>query len=196
MPRRCGWCTHPNRRELEQRVLDGESIRLVSLDLPYSESAAHRHLRNHLGRDALREMRGSAALHVADFAERLAALAEETAAVRALAKNTGDGRLLLSAVQVERDTLAVLLNRLGIDGEETVEVLCEAKALAKAVGAVLSTRSPEVALAISTYLSDLGEGEMSESFRHLSERSRAAAGAPPSSVDAPVPAPTTKEISA
>lgn len=179
MARPCGWCTHPRREELERRVLAGESIHSISLDLPFEATAGHRHVRNHLGIQALRVTRRAAGLHLSDFTDRLAALADETADVRAHAKQTGDGKLLLSAIAAERDTLSVLLSRLGIDGEETVDVLREARALVQAVTTVLSARAPEIALAISGCLSEMGEDDLADSLRALAERSQAALTAPP-----------------
>lgn len=141
---RCAMCFAPNRAELESRLLGGESVQLVAADLGVNSSAIYRHVRNHLRTQLASALRGRAVpTHVSDLAERLASLLDETEAVRAQARATNDGRLLLQAVQAETATVTQLAKRLGIDDLELIEALHEARALAAACGQVLH-RYPEV----------------------------------------------------
>ncbi len=167
MPRPCGWCTHPKRADLERRVFDGESIRSVSQDSGHSESAANRHLRNHVHPELRIELRASNRLHLTDFADRYVELVEESARARDHARTHGDGRLLLQAVQQERETLSVLMNRLGIDDGETVSQLREAKALSCALHKVLSATHPDVSLALAADLESRDEDDLASAFRDL-----------------------------
>ncbi len=52
MPRPCGPCSDPRRKELDRRLLEkdlnGESFRRISEDFGYSETALRRHLNEHL----------------------------------------------------------------------------------------------------------------------------------------------------
>lgn len=169
VPRHCGWCTHPRRQELEHRINEGEAIAVVAAAAGYSESAAKRHISNHLRPEMQAELRHSASLHVADFTDRLVELSEESGRVRAYAKQVNDGRLLLSAIQTERETLAVLLNRLGIDSEATADTLREARALALSVGAVARTQSAEVASALAEECRRRGADDLADSFAQLVE---------------------------
>ncbi len=170
MSARCGWCWDARRQEWERRLSDGDSVRDVASTTPFSVAAAYRHVRNHVKAELLTQMRGSSQIHISDFADRLAALAEETAQVRAYARQVNDPKLLLSAVQAERETLNILLARLGVDDTEAVEVLREAKALASALAAVLP-QSPAVARALGEHLERCGHDDLAQALASLSARS-------------------------
>lgn len=171
MSRPCGWCSDPNRAELEQRILEGEPIRNVSLDSAYSVSAAHRHVRGHVQRDLLRALRTTDTAQLHDLAQRLAALLEDTEAARAYAKQVHDGRLLLRAVREERDTLEVLLNRLGVTDQTVLDTLAEARQLIEALRVVL-VHHPGVATELATALDRLGADDLSEALGWLADQGR------------------------
>lgn len=172
--RRCGMCHHQRRSNLERRILDGESIRIVAADAGYSESAVYRHLRNHIAPELAAELgsRGHS-LHVRDFGARLIALLEETAAVREFAKLSNDGRLLLQATAQERDTLGVLLTRLGIDNQDVLDTLDEAHALVRACISALGSH-PQALAAVAGELRDQGEHELAHTITHIASGSRPA----------------------
>lgn len=167
MSARCGWCWDARRQEWERRLTSGEAMRSIALDTPFSVSAGNRHVRHHMNPELLKEMRATTQVHISDFTDRLAALTEETAQVRAYARQVNDPKLLLSAVQAERETLNVLLARLGVDDTEAVAVLREAKALASALAAVLP-QSPAVARALSEHLERCGHDDLSQALASLS----------------------------
>ncbi|QIK65617.1 hypothetical protein G7072_04040 [Nocardioides sp. HDW12B] len=122
----------------------------------YSESAAYRHIRHHMRPELRKSLRqADAPLDVSDFGARLVALLNDSATVRQHAVAVGDGRLLLQAGAHERDTLAVLLNRLGIDSEEVLDVLDEARQLARALRTVLP-HHPDACMALVRELHRLG----------------------------------------
>jgi hypothetical protein len=171
MARSCGWCTHPDRDELERRVAQGESIRAVAADAGYSESAAQRHLRNHL-QASLVDLRFERWANIVDFAERLAELLDDTSAVRAQAKATNNARLLLHAIREERDTLSFVCNRLGVESNDVVVSLREAAAMACAVRDVLWDHEPEIAHEISTLCRQRGERDLADAFENVANAMR------------------------
>jgi len=144
-------------------VLDGESIRVIAVDTGHSESAASRHLRNHLRPERMQGMRASLAVHVSHFADRLLILTNEATEVREYAKRVSDPRLVLQAIASERDTLSLLITRLGIDDSESVEALSEGRALARSVMVLLSGR-PELASEVAGWLAAEGAGELADAI--------------------------------
>lgn len=140
MPRNCGWCDSSQRAEWEQRLAKGEPVSVVVADTPFSESAARRHLRSHLQPALLAEMHLSGLekeVHLSDFADRLMGLAEQAVAVRVYAEQTRNPKLMLQAIQSERETIGVLMNRLGVDSGSSVEFFNEARTLGGVLGTVL-----------------------------------------------------------
>ena len=138
MSRACGWCSSRDREALERRIANGESIRLVSAEAGVSDSATYRHLRNHVRPDLLAQRRVTDSdLSLDHFADRLHGAFQDIAEVREYARRTNDGRLLLAAVAQERETVVALLDRLGIDGAETLDNLREARALVSATLAIM-----------------------------------------------------------
>lgn len=171
MPRTCGLCSHFRRADLERRLLDGESMRLVAVDARLSESAVSRHVRNHLSPELRAQLRsGTAGLHLGDFGDRLMALVEATEAVREQAHTAGDPRLLLQAVASERDTLGVLMTKLGIDSEELADYVGEARNLVDAIRAVL-VKYPDVSEEMADSLRDT-QPDLADAFVHLTKRGR------------------------
>ncbi|TFD74105.1 hypothetical protein E3T54_15000 [Cryobacterium sp. Sr8] len=123
--------------------------------------------------------------HLSDFADRLLDLVAQAATVRAYAQSTGNGRLLLQAIQNERETLALLMTRLGIDSDEAVELFHEAKTLTKAVAAaVRSGEHPALAAALTQRLTDDGLDHLAASLRELAS----------DSLTEPIAAPDREEI--
>jgi AcrR family transcriptional regulator len=138
MPRRCACCWHPNRANLEARILNGASVQLIAAEIGVNQSAVYRHFRLHVrGRIAAALNDRAISTHVADMADRLASLLDETERIREQALATGDGKLLLAAVQQDRETVSVLMARLGIDHTELICGIREAQALIQACAAVL-----------------------------------------------------------
>lgn len=172
MPRSCGWCTSLQREQLERRVLDGEPIRLVAADSGVAETSARRHIRNHLDPDLRATLRsGTAALHVADFASRLTELVDESEQVRVRARQRGDDRLGLQAIASERDTLLTLMNKLGVDDEETAETLVEARALALAVRRVVSEH-PHVGDLLVSALTGTGQKQLADAIQFATDQAQ------------------------
>lgn len=152
MSRPCGWCTSPRRAEFERRVLDGDPIRLVSQDIGYSEAACYRHFRNHLRPELIRTLKSSeAGLDPSYFANRLVQLLRDADDVKAFARQVGDGRLLLTAGGQERETLSVLLTRLGVESTEVLDSMHEAYALVRSVRTVMPDH-PEALHALTEHL--------------------------------------------
>lgn len=131
-------CFHRDRASLEARILDHAPIQLIADEMGVNPSAVYRHLRLHARPQLAAALSERAApAHVADMADRLVSLLDETLAVRQRAHQTGDGRLMLQAVQQDRETTSMLMQRLGIDSTELVSGIREAQSLMRACMAVL-----------------------------------------------------------
>ena len=138
MSRHCGICTHPRRLEFERRVINGsESLRLIARDTGYSEAALQRHSANHLAPSLRGEMRARG-LSITSFAERLANLADVSADVREHALLTNNPTVVLRSIDTETRTLIALLDRLGIESTDTLEVMTSARTFVLACQTVLA----------------------------------------------------------
>jgi AcrR family transcriptional regulator len=145
-------------------VLLGEPMRLVAAEAGYSESAAYRHMRNHVRPElsaALAE-RGLGAT-ASDFGARYRDLLDSTAAVRSYAQQTGDPRLALQAIQAEAALLLALMNRLGIDSDEALTDIQDGRALARAATRVLVDH-PEAIKAMADDVHAAGRFELAEAM--------------------------------
>src|SRR4051794_35946744 len=107
MSRRCGMCSHADRRALEQKLAEGVRIRDVAVLAGVSGSAVQRHSRNHFGSAVLHPVTGT--FHLADLSERMTDLLGDTGAVRAYAVQSNDPGLLLRAVATEATVLGTLV---------------------------------------------------------------------------------------
>jgi hypothetical protein len=163
MPRHCGWCSHPRRAELEQRILNGETFRAVASDSGLSVAASSRHWRLHV-RPALRE--AVPAAHISTFGRRLLDVADSAADLRARGRASGDDRLALQAGRAEREALADLMNRLGFDDTEAIEQVEEARLFVRAVHAAVRD-APELAERLARELDRVGQDGLADSVRSL-----------------------------
>lgn len=144
MARRCAMCWTANRTQLEQRVIEGDSIQLIADEIGVNPSAVYRHLRLHVREQVRTELANrGAAVHVADLAERLVGLMDEAATVRNYARTVNDPRLLLQAAESERSTVMILVKQLGIDRTDLVTSVRDAQIILGLVGKVLRPH-PEV----------------------------------------------------
>jgi hypothetical protein len=162
VPRHCGWCSHPRKSDLEQRVLDGESFRAVASDAQTSVAAASRHWRLHV-RPTLR---AEVPAHLSTFARRLLDIADDASDLRERAQHDGDRRLALQAGRAEREALADVIARLGIDDVEAIEEVEQARAFVHAVHRAVAD-APELAERLARELESQGYDDMADSVRSL-----------------------------
>lgn len=170
MSRSCGWCTSYERASWEARVLKGEPVVSVVGDTPFSEAAARRHLRLHFRSQMLEQMGGpDAAVTLSDFAERLVELANQSADVAAYARQTNNGRLILHAIAEERNTLQVLMTRLGIDSAETAQLYADARELGRALAEIVRTSEiPGLGEELAAALDARGMTNLGDALRRAS----------------------------
>ena len=137
MPRSCGWCMSPQHFAWERRVHAGESLAVVAASTPFSISAAQRHIRAHVLADALPDLYISSTVRPSDFVDRLLALSDQAAQVRAFAAETHQPRLLLTAIREESWILGQILGKLGIDSTDTLALIRDVESLSRAVAALV-----------------------------------------------------------
>lgn len=142
-------------------------------------AASSRHWRLHV-RPTLRD--AVPAAHLSTFARRLVDVADDAADLREHGRLLGDHRLVLQAGRAEREAVADLINRLGMDHTEAIEEVEQARAFIYAVHQV-TRESPELAERLAHELDLQGQPDFAEALREL--------------VDARLPlqaVPTLKEI--
>lgn len=135
----------------------------VDANLPHWPSAGHRHFRNCVGP----EKRRIARAHVADFADRLLALADEAADQRERGRARGDSRTVLAALRAEKEVIGELSSVLGITHEEVIEQLQEARALILAFRDVILDGRPDLAEHLAMELDRRDQPELADSVRSL-----------------------------
>jgi hypothetical protein len=118
----------------------------------------------------LDEMGGpDAVVTLSDFAERLVELAAQSAEVATYAKQTNNGRLALHAIAEERNTLVVLMARLGIDSAEAVQFYSDAAALGRALAQLVrTTQIPGLAEELAEHLDSAGMTHLGDALRRAS----------------------------
>jgi hypothetical protein len=167
MPRPCGWCVSPLRAAWEVRVRDGEPISRITLDTPYSETAARRHIRFHLDRLGL-SIQQTDSVQETDFSTRLLELANRARSVGDFGLATGDGRLALMAGKQEAAHLVTLVGRLGIESTDAANEYGEAEQIVKAVGRVLrSGQHPELVAELTSELAAAGYTDLVRDLRAI-----------------------------
>lgn len=109
---------------------------------------------------------------LADFTDRLLRLAQDAAKVGNHGKAIGDGRLVLQAIQQERDLITTLLDRLGIDSAEIAENQRQAGLLARAVASAARAGQLTDAAAIGDVLRDGGAHELAIAIESIATTNR------------------------
>lgn len=165
--RQCSVCTSPDRSEIERSLADAKPYRLISAESGLSESAIRRHANDHLGRAVLHPVTGPIAL--ADLADRMSAVLNDTASVREHAARTNNPSLLLKACSVEASVLGNLIYRLGINDTETATLVGQGRDLVRAVREACG-EFPELARVIADHLNAAGSDELSRAFQQIAER--------------------------
>ncbi|MFT4262871.1 MAG: hypothetical protein QM572_05790 [Nocardioides sp.] len=164
MARDCGMCRHPNRADLETRILRREPIVLIAADAGLSVSAVNRHRRAHLTEELRAALSIRTASHVSNYADQLAELAGDANSVRQFAVTSNNPDLLLRAGAAKRDLLLVLTRQLGVDSDETVEGLREAMTSMNAIVQVLP-RHPDALIDFLAYLDTHGNTDIADALR-------------------------------
>lgn len=143
-------------------MLNGEPFRAIASDAKISVAAASRHWRIHV----LPTLRDAVPVHLSEFARRLVDVADDAADLRELGRLTGNHRLSLQAMRAEREALADLTNRMGVDDSEAIEQLDEARAFVLAVQRVVRD-DPELAERVARELEHQGQDELADGVRSL-----------------------------
>lgn len=143
-------------------MLSGEPFRAVASDAQTSVAAASRHWRLHVQP----VMRDAVPVHLSEFAHRLVAVADDASDLRELGRLTGDHRLALQAGRAEREALADLINRLGVDDTEAIEEIEACRAFVVAVQRSVDD-VPELAERLARELDRQGQDELAAGVRSL-----------------------------
>ena len=134
MPRQCGICASP-RRVAVDAALQIVSVAEVASREKFSTSALYRHLRHRSG--LIQEARASLEIGTRDLVAGLADALLDIAAVKASARVSGQGALLLRAVASQRETTVALIDLLGIERTDVADQLQQGERLVRALLAVV-----------------------------------------------------------
>jgi AcrR family transcriptional regulator len=115
--RRCSACSHPRGRELDRDIVRGTSLNAVARNYGLSQSAVHRHAKNHLPEELRKELliefrrERAAALDAeinqerVDISSGLQSIIREIEGILNRSKAAGDDQLALTALRDMRGTL-------------------------------------------------------------------------------------------
>lgn len=174
MSSKCGWCSSNDRASWEARIADGEPVAAVASETPFSVRAAYRHLGHAYDRSA-----GVAiGLQASDFVARLVGLADQAAADGMEARAVGNGRTALEALRTEAKIVSTVLDRFGIDSEQTLTLMREGQLLATGLGRLIAAGqvSDDVLEGLVDHLDALGASELSQAIDSMRFKSRTQAG--------------------
>lgn len=158
--RPCEVCRSMQRQVIEEAIYCGERVSQISQRFTVSSHSLYRHIRNHSTPELKEAFHATVNVNAMSIISRVADIADSARDVR-LRADTDE--LALKAGATELRTLETIATRMGIDHESTIQIVKEAKELARAVGEVARNK-PEVAEKIVEALSMAGNDSMAEAL--------------------------------
>ena len=153
MPRQCGICASPRRVAVDAALQIGTVSEVASKE-KFSASAIYRHIRHRSG--LIQEARASVDIGTRDLVAGLADSLADIEAVKAAARVTGQGALLLRAVASQRDTTVALIDLLGVERTDVADQLQQGERLVRALLAVVREQ-PTFGTAVALKLRRAGD---------------------------------------
>lgn len=157
MPMTCRVCRHPQRTEMERRLLEGASYREIALQFGVSHMALHRHRAHHLPAHLARAHQAAQAAQADDLLAQARHLQAKALAILDRAERAGDLRTALAAIAQARGTLELLARLLGeLDERPQTNILVTSPEWLALRGRLLSALDayPEAKAAVAEALRD------------------------------------------
>lgn len=168
----CKACAHADRAELDALLrLGSVPIKELAEKWRLSEAGARRHKARHLARLGL--VPASDEVSVGYVLTAIVSALRDAEAVRAKAVDADRGDLVLRATREVRAASALILDRLGIDDSEIVDLFNLQEQFAQSGFAVIR-RSPKVGLAIADDLASRGHRAIADEVREFATTALAA----------------------
>jgi len=99
MPRTCTVCTHPDRAEIDGRLVTGTTLREIAETFRLTITSVHRHQHSHLPASLKRAHQAHLAAEADGLLARLEELTSEAHRLKGKAEAAGDLRTALSAIR-------------------------------------------------------------------------------------------------
>ena len=163
MPRQCGICASPRRVAVDAALQIGPVADVASRE-KFSTSAIYRHLRHRSG--LIQEARASLEVGTRDLVAGLADALADIEAVKAAARVTGQGALLLRAVASQRETTVALIDLLGVERTDVSEHLEQGERLVRALLAVVREQ-PTFGTAVALKLRQAGDISTADDLENI-----------------------------
>jgi hypothetical protein len=98
LPPKCSVCSHPDRAEIDQAILEGLAFRIIAQRFDLHPSAVCRH-KKHIQSDLVKAKEAEIVTQADDLLGKLTGLEAEARRIGGLAETTGDLRLALQAIR-------------------------------------------------------------------------------------------------
>jgi hypothetical protein len=113
MPRVCTVCSHPQRREIDECLVSGQSNRGIAKRFGLDDAAVFRHRNAHLPAALTRAAEAETVARADDLLAQVRDLQQRALAILEQAESDGDARTALLAVREARGNLELLASLLG-----------------------------------------------------------------------------------
>lgn len=164
--RPCLICSNPNRASVETQIVAGVPIARIARQLGINSSSVYRHISAHLAPELRASMRNSAGLDTTALLGRIADIADDSLRARHTAMEAGATATALKAADGELRAINVLMDRLGIDNTETIELLAEARRVVLAIGH-FAVHHPASAEPLIELIEQRGSEDLADQLRQL-----------------------------
>ena len=160
MPRSCTVCAHPERKAIDQALVEKTPNRRIASQHDVTERAVRNHKANHLPAALSKAREAGELAEAEDLLEQVRSLHARTLAILEAAEGSSQHRTALSAIREARSNLELLAKLVGeLDERPTVNILVSPEWLVVR-GAVLDALAPypEARACVSSKLLKLGDG--------------------------------------
>jgi hypothetical protein len=114
MPRTCTACSHPQRPEIDQALVEGATYRTIADRFGLSETALKRHKADHLPGHVARAQEAAQVADADDLLKQLKALRNKAISILQQAEKAGDFRTALMGIREARGCIETLME---VEGE-------------------------------------------------------------------------------
>ncbi len=170
---RCSTCRSDDVDAIEREIMDGGQVRVIARAHRVAESSLRRHVAAHLSPELRQAAQESISFRASNLVGRLVQLADDAAAVQALAMERGAPRTAVAAIDSERAVISVLIDRLNISDASVRDQLNEAAQVNKVLVEVLAD-APEFAVPLAAALRRLGSHTVAVAVERRAAAVRAA----------------------
>lgn len=165
MPRKCSSCSHPKRADIDQALVNDESLRKIAEKFSLKITSVHRHKKSHLPAFLTKAVDAEEIIRADDLLAQVRNLQTKALSILAKAEAAGDLKIALQAIREARGNLELLARLLGElqEQSQTVNVLVANPNWLKLRSLILQSLEPypEARLALVNALSKVEKADSS-----------------------------------